>query len=144
MTGFAIWILCGLIMMLLELLVPGGIIVFLGMSAVMVGSAVYFGLLTHWMDAVIAWFILSLLLILGVRSFFIQFFEGDSKVDNVDEDLDIIGAVVEVVQDVLPYKDGRVRFRDSTWPARSDEELSAGSKARVIQRQGNSLIIESI
>lgn len=144
MAGYAIWILCGLILMVLELILPGGIVVFLGISAVMVGSAVYFGLIAHWMHAMIAWFMLSLFFILGVRSFFMKFFEGDSKIDNVDEDADIIGTVVEVVQDILPYKDGRVRFRDSTWTARGDEEFVVGQKVRVIKREGNALIVESI
>ena len=73
-----------------------------------------------------------------------KYFEGDSKVQNVDEDLDLIGSMVVVKDEVLPHREGRVRFRGSTWIARSDDELSPGTQAVIAGRDGNILIVKQV
>ncbi len=144
MNDWMIWMTIGVVMMLLELILPGGVIVFLGLASVSVGSLVYLGYINTIIMALIAWFIISLAYIFILRAFFIKYFEGDSVVQNVDEDEDVIGSFVEVIEDILPYKEGRVRFRDSTWGARSEEELSKGKKAVIERRDGSKLVIKSI
>ncbi|MCB0415312.1 MAG: NfeD family protein [Bdellovibrionales bacterium] len=144
MEQYIFWIILGAIFMLLEFIVPGGIVVFLGLAAAGVGVAIYFGLLHSVVQALIAWFIISLFLILFLRAFFMKFFEGDQSVANVDEDDDLIGSIVYVTISVFPYKDGRVKFRETTWTARSEEEILEGSKALIKKREGNVLIIKSI
>ena len=144
MAIWLIWIVAGTVMALLELVLPGGIIVFLGLSAMLVGALVYFGLVTTIPMAFMSWFIVSVVMILFLRSLFMKYFEGDSIVHNVDEDQNLVGAVVVISEKVRPYKDGRVKFRDTTWGARSEEEIGVGSKAQVIKREGNVLIIKSL
>lgn len=144
MEQWIIWAIAGGIMILLEFIVPGGIIVFLGVAASIVGLSVYLGFINTFVSALLAWFILSIFLMLVLRSFFMKYFEGDSNIENVDEDADLLGVLVEVVEEVLPYKEGRVRFRDTTWSARSEETFSVGSKATVSGRDGNHLIIKSL
>ncbi|MCB0377831.1 MAG: NfeD family protein [Bdellovibrionales bacterium] len=144
MEFYLYWLILGVILIVLEFIVPGAIVVFLGVAAMAVGGLLYFGIITTWFHAFIAWFIGSLFLMLFLRQLFVAYFEGDSSVENVDEDVDMQGSVVEVTEEVLPYKEGRVRFRETTWSARSDEELSVGSKARVLKRDGNTLIVQSL
>ncbi len=138
------WVIFGIILVLLEVILPGGIIVFLGFAALFVGLALHLGFINTVAGALIAWFISSLFLVLVLRSFFMKYFEGDSKVDDVDESKDVIGAIVEVCEEVLPHKEGRVRFRGSTWQARSEEEFPLGSKVRVVNQDGSTLIVKSI
>ena len=144
MDQWLIWMIAGTVMVLLEFILPGGIIVFLGMAAMIVGGSVYMEWITSITSALLTWFISSIFLMIFLRSIFIKYFEGDTKVQNVDEDTDLIGSLVEVVEDVLPHREGRVKFRDSTWVARSDEELGKSSKAIVSGRDGNKLIIKSL
>jgi membrane protein implicated in regulation of membrane protease activity len=144
MTAWQIWGAVGILFILLEFVVPGGIIVFLGMAALFVGALVYYGVITTITMSLIAWFMSSLFLMLFLRSVFIKYFEGDSNIENVDEDEHILGSIVQVIEEVFPYKEGRVRFRDSTWAARSEEEFKVGSSAVISGRQGNCLIIKSI
>lgn len=144
MNLYLFWILFGIILMLLELIIPGGIVVFLGLAASGVGAALYFGLLTNLMEALLAWFISSLVLVLILRAVFMKYFEGSQMIENVDEDLDMIGSIVLVSETVQPYKEGRVKFRDSSWVARSEEELPSGAKAVISGRDGNILIIKPI
>lgn len=144
MEHYYYWLIVGIFLTILELVVPGGIIVFLGIAAMLVGSALYVGVIQTVASAFIAWFILSLILIMVLRSFFMQYFEGDTHVENVDERKDVIGSIVEVSEQVFPHKEGRVRFRATTWKARSDEELKVGSKVRVTSQDGSTLIVQSI
>jgi len=81
---------------------------------------------------------------LFLRSIFIKHFEGDSIIQNVDEDIDIDGSLVEVIEEIFPHKEGRVKFRDSSWTARSDENIKVAQRAIIIHRDGNTLIIKSI
>jgi membrane protein implicated in regulation of membrane protease activity len=140
---FLYWFIMGAVLIFLELVVPGGIVVLLGAAALLVGSLLFYGAIETLFAALITWFISSLVFIFGLRGFFMKYFEGDSQVDNVDEDSDLIDSVVEVVEIIYPHKEGRVRFRDTTWNARSDQELAAKAKARIVKRDGNTLVVQS-
>lgn len=144
MEPWLIWSILGSVLILLEFIVPGGIVVFLGLAAILVGGSIYAQWITSLTSALLTWFISSIFFMLFLRSVFIKYFEGDAKVHNVDEDEDILGAIVEIIEDVCPYKEGRVKFQDSTWVARSDEELLMGSNAVILRRDGNTLIIRSL
>ena len=144
MEPWIIWIILGLALAFLEVVVPGGVLVFLGLSAVLVGAALHFGLVDTLMAAFTLWFITSIVTLLFLRSLFMKFFEGDSSVQNVNEEFEIEGSLVEVVEDIHPYKEGRVRFRDTTWMARSEEEIGAGQTARILRLDGNCLIVQSL
>lgn len=144
MDTWLIWMVSGLVLMVLELVVPGGIIVFLGMAAAVVGGAIYFELITSVVHAFISWFIISLIFMVVLRSVFIKFFEGDSIVESTDEDEEVKGKIVEVVESIYPHKEGRVKYSDSTWYARSDDEILKGEKAIIVARDGSKWIVKSI
>ena len=144
MTHIQAWLAVGTALVLLELVLPGGIVVFPGMASLLVALALYVGWVTTVEKALILWFLLSIVLMLFLRSVFIKYFEGDTSVQNVDEDKDLKGALVDVVETVQPYKEGRVRLRETTWMARSEEEITQGNQAVVIGRDGNRLIVKAL
>ncbi|MCK5883694.1 MAG: NfeD family protein [Bacteriovoracaceae bacterium] len=144
MQAHIIWLILGAILMLLETVIPGGIVVFLGFAAIMVAGFVHFSIITSIPIAIITWFISSIFMMFVLRSFFMKFFEGDSYKQIVDEDEDAIGSCVEVIEKILPHEEGRVRFRNTTWGARSDEEFSVGEKAIIEKRDGNKWVVKSI
>ena len=59
---FTLWLIAGIAMMLLELVIPGGIVVFLGLSAVLVSLLLFTGIIDGWAQAFTVWFIGSLAL----------------------------------------------------------------------------------
>jgi len=144
MQQWMIWLVVGAVFITLEMILPGGIVIFLGMGAATVSLGIYLGWITNWVSSFLTFFISSLVYILILRSLFIQYFEGDSSVQNVDEDNDLVGAIVEVADPIHSFEEGRVKFRDSYWPARSDEDIAAGKKAVIIERQGNILIVKTL
>ena len=130
-------------MMVAELIIPGGIIVFLGISAMVVSGAIYMGWITSVTYALITWFITSIIFMLFLRSLFMKYFEGDSEIQDVEENSDIPGKLVEVIEEITPDKPGRVRMRDSTWVAKAEEHFKIGDSAIVISINENILTIKS-
>lgn len=144
MDAALLWLVSGVTFILLELVVPGGIIVFLGCSALVVSAGIQFGYITTIQAAFLTWFITSIIFMIFLRSVFIKYFEGNSELHEVDEDKELVGSIVEIVEDVSPHKEGRVRFGDSTWIARSDFEFKVGEKALIDKRDGNVIILKVI
>ena len=63
------WLVLGVVLTLLELVLPGAVAVFLGFGALAVALALYLGLVEGWISAFTFWFISSLLLLIILRSF---------------------------------------------------------------------------
>jgi membrane protein implicated in regulation of membrane protease activity len=143
MKIWLIWILGGLILSLLELIVPGGIIVFVGVAGIIVGLLIKFGFITSLVTSFIVWFILSIVFMFVLRSFFMKYFEGETFIENTSEDEDAKGAIVEVVETIFPYKEGRIKFRGSSWKARSEKEIKEGDKGVITGRDESVWIVES-
>ncbi len=144
MEIWLIWLIAGLILATLELVVPGGIVIFLGLAALAVSMGFKLGLLASLTHGFIAWFVLSIVFLFFLRALFLKFFEGGFSVQDTTEEAEYLSALVEVVEHVFPYREGRVAFRGTTWPARSEEELPAGAKAVIVGREGNTWIIKSL
>ena len=138
------WIGAGLVLVFLEVILPGGIIVFLGVSAIMVGIGIHFEWINTIPMAITSWFALSIINLFAMRSFFMKFFEGDTSIQNTNEDLDDLGRIVVVAQDIYPHKEGRIRFKDSTWIAQSEHEIKKDAKAIITNRKGNKYVVSII
>jgi membrane protein implicated in regulation of membrane protease activity len=138
-----IWIVLGAALIVLELIVPGAVLVFLGTGAMLVAFLIWLGLIQTWVASVTTWFIVSLVLLLVLRSFFQRFISGDTERQSTDEDLDAYGEVVDVVEAIGPDKEGRIRYRGTTWQATCyDHTLEAGSKAQIVYRESLVWIVE--
>lgn len=141
-----VWIAAGIAAMLAEVLIPGGIVAFLGLGAVLVGLGRYFGWLEGWMSQFTAWFVLSLVLLIALRGFVMRILPGSTSYESPDEDAKVLGMEVEVVETVHPdHHEGRIRFQGTTWAATSmDRIIPAGGKARLAYRDNTSWVVESL
>lgn len=137
------WLVIGGVLMLLELVVPGLVIVFFGAAAVLVGLAAWAGLITTWPMALLLWALGSSGLVLGVRVGIRRLSPGDEERASTDEEIEAFGERVVVVDTVAPDVTGRIRFRGSTWPARTVEErLEPGARARIVTRENLVWLVE--
>lgn len=137
------WIVAGAVLIVLELIVPGMVLVFLGAGALLVALLVWLGLVQTWVASITTWFIASLVLLLVLRGFFQRFISGDAETQSTDEDFDTYGKVVDVVEAIGPDKEGRIRYRGTTWQAACyDNTLEAGTKAKIVCRENLIWIVE--
>lgn len=142
MTADKIWLIASVILIVLEFVIPGGVVVFLGLAGLLVYGLLSLGLIKGLYLSLIVWFISSIVMLLGLRSFFMKYFEGDSRVQSTNEDEDAYGQLVVVIEDVLPSLNGRINFRGSTWSAKSEEFIGKNDKAIIIGRDSNTWIIK--
>lgn len=137
------WLILGALLMGAEVLVPGLVIIFFGAAAVLVGLAASLGLVTTLPGALALWMLTSGGLVFGARGGLKRLGPGETDRASTDEELDAFGEVVQVVQTVGPDQVGRIRFRGTTWSAKTvEEQLEPGAAARIITRDNLVWIVE--
>ena len=139
------FLILGIVLIAAELVLPGLVVVFLGAAAFIVAGAAAMGWINGWVAALTLWSVTSLVMVLGVRNMFTRLLPGHAVRQLTDEDVDAFGEEVDVVETVTTDGGGRIRFRGSTWAAQTvQEELPAGSRARVVARDNLVWIVEPI
>lgn len=118
--------------MLLELAIPGFVIVFFGVGCL--GASIAAAIYPDVYSIQVAVFaIVSLVSLLTLRKVAVKIFVGRSE-DTDSEDLGNIplGSKVTLDQDLEPGQIGRVHFRGTMWDAVTEERIEAGSEAEII------------
>lgn len=95
-----IWLGLGLLLIVGELVIPGLVVVFFGVAAVLVSGLRYIGVLEGLIASLFAWAGISFGLILTVRGLAQKYLPSETEYGSANEELQAIGAVVEVVEDV--------------------------------------------
>jgi membrane protein implicated in regulation of membrane protease activity len=143
---FAVWLLVGLFLMSLELVIPGGIVVLLGLACLIVSGAQVLDLVHGLAPSMTLWFISSMILLLTCRSITQRLIGGDSHIGNTDERVDIFNQLAVVKEDIGPGQTaGRIRYLESDWNALGDGSvIKAGAKVKIICRENIGFIVEPV
>ncbi|MCW8195700.1 NfeD family protein [Proteobacteria bacterium 005FR1] len=144
---FMIWFIGGIVLIVLEFILPGGIVFFLGLGATVVSLLLYTGLIDGWLQAFTTWFIGSLVLLFGLRGVVQKFVPAIVEKARTDEDLDAYNKRGEVCERIPAGGEGRIKFRGSTWLARNhnaEEALEVGREVRIVFRDNLVWIVEKV
>ena len=146
LLSFKVWLVLAAILAAAELFVPGGILLALALASLVVSVSLGIGLIDTWVFALTLWFIVASALLFVMYFFTDRFFSDETRIDNVDEELDIFGKQVKVIEKIGPGKQaGRVEFQGTTWTALSDgSELESGALASIVCKENISLIVEPV
>ena len=135
----------GMLLMLLETILPGGVAFFLGAGGLVIAALRAIGLLVDPVTAVLTWVFLSTALTIALRPIAMRYFGGDISMKMTDEDAEAMGQTVKVIEAVDEERPGRIRFRGAEWDARTtDGRLPKGAEARILYRDNLTWIIEPI
>lgn len=139
-----IFFIGGVVLMVIETLIPGGVSFFLGLSGLLVGGLRWFGLLENPAASVVTWLFTSVGLILAMRPVLMKYWGGESSFKLANEDVEAMDEVVEVVEPVnAEDNSGRIRFQGISWQAKTLEgEIPAGSRAKIRYRDNVTWIVE--
>ncbi len=142
--GIGIWWIIGAILVLAEFLLPGLVIVFLGLGAFVVAALTQFGYISGIIQQLLTWFISSIFFLFTLRFLVILYYPSDTKVENTDEDKEVIGKTVTLLEDISENKKGRIKHSDSTWPVISEdgESINAGEEVVIIGRDNLTWIVK--
>lgn len=141
-----IFLIGGILLMVLEALLPGGVAFLLGVSGLGVGILRYFGFLEDPLTATFAWLMTSTALTIAIRPFINKYFKGETSYKFADEDFEAMDQIVEVIEPINDMdNDGRIRFQGISWQARSMEgKIPAGSQVRIKYRDNTTWIVEPV
>ena len=139
-----VFLVGGGLLMLLETIVPGGVLFFLGLSGCLVAALRFLEVLTDPVASVFVWLVASLVLVVAGAPFLRKYFGGSSSYKLADEDYEAMDQVVTVLEDVTEEGlEGRIRFRGASWRARTLEgSIPAGAHARIVYRDNLTWIVE--
>lgn len=144
-TLTTIFFIGGVILMIIETVIPGGVSFFLGFSGLIVGLLRWMGIIVSPVASIATWLFSSIALIMAIRPFLMKYWGGDSSYKLANEDLEAMDQVVDVIEPVNDQDhSGRIHFQGISWQARTlDGEIPAGSKARIRYRDNVTWIVES-
>lgn len=140
-----LWVYIGAGLVLLELVVPGFILCFFGLSAATVG-VLRFALgecfTLTWQLAAFSAF--SVLYILLLRRFLKRIFVGSQVQAGTDFEHESVGRIGRVTQGIRPPLSGRVMIGDSEWTAVADSVIEAGLDVKVIAQDNLTMKVVAI
>lgn len=135
------WLILGLLLLLGELLTPGGFyILFFGIAAILTGVLALAGI-ENTAVQMLLFTVLSVGGLLVFRARVLRWMQADPQAPPVDT---LVGEIGTTVVTLPRGAVGRVELRGTSWSARniSTEDLAAGTRYRVTAVDGLLLLVE--
>ena len=144
--AFSLWLSSGIFLTAIEFLVPGLVMVFVGLGALTVALGMHLGYIDEIVQQFITFFISSIIYLLTLRFLVLRFVPSVTRKENIDEDEEVIGSIVELVADINSGEFGRVEHSGSTWQARAegDQTILKGEQVKIIGRDNITWIVKKI
>jgi len=144
--AFSIWLGSGIFLMAIEFLVPGLVMVFVGLGALTVALGMQLGYIDEIPQQFTTFFISSIIYLLTLRFLVLRFVPSVTRKANIDEDEEVMGSIVELVADINSGEFGRVEHSGSSWQARAegDQTILKGEQVKIIGRENITWIVQKI
>ena len=144
--AFSVWLGFGIFLMAIEFLVPGLVLVFVGLGALTVALGMHLGYIDEIVQQFITFFISSIIYLLTLRFLVLRFVPSVTRKENIDEDEEVMGSIVEIVADINSGEFGRVEHSGSSWKARAegDQTILKGEQVKIIGRDNITWIVQKI
>lgn len=136
-----LWFILGLVLLLLELVIPGFFIFFFGLGAWVAALACLI-----WDPGVnlqiIIFAVTSVLTLIGLRRMIQRKFFYVKEEDSQRVEDEFTGKEAIVLADLGPGLTGKVEFKGTSWKAESASEIKTGQRAIIIRKEDFKLIVE--
>jgi|TARA_B100000953_G_scaffold73582_1_gene59436 membrane protein implicated in regulation of membrane protease activity len=144
--AFSLWLSSGIFLTAIEFLVPGLVMVFVGLGALTVALGMHLGYIDEIVQQFITFFISSIIYLLTLRFLVLRFVPSVTRKENIDEDEEVMGSIVEIVADINSGEFGRVEHSGSSWQARAegDQTILKGEQVKIIGRDNITWIVQKI
>jgi membrane protein implicated in regulation of membrane protease activity len=140
-----IWFLVGLVLLIMEFVLPGLIIAFFGVGAWIVALVC---LITEIPinTQLIIFIVSSVLSLLCLRKWLKGVFIGHSvSKQDLKEDLEeFIGQKAVVKEKITPKAGGKVEFHGTNWLAEADEEIAVETVVEIVGKENITLKVKTL
>ena len=138
-----IWFIVGLVLILMEFVIPGLVIVFFGLGAWVAAIFVWiFPNMAFWVQMMIFTVFSVITLVLLRRSLKKRFFSDLEGVENENVD-DYIGKTA-TVETAVKDGEGKVDYRGTSWSAYADEDIPKGTKVTIVDKDSIKLKVKPL
>ena len=134
----AIWIIAGLVLTVLEMIVPGLVIIWFGIAGVVTGILAFFVHNQYIQFSVFV--ILSGLMVVFSQRIARRITHAEPELVGANR---WVGTTGRVIADIRPPEFGRVKVHGEEWRATATCEIPAGGMVRVVAVAGTHLEVES-
>ncbi len=139
------WMVFGLVLIALELVLPGLVSVFLGLGALVTAAFLNQGWVSTVEGAMVSFFAASTFLLLFVRAWVGRFLPATRIISETDEVKLALYQRVKVIEAIPPGGEGRISFQESTWKARfasgSRDGAPVGSEVTLLGQDNITYIV---
>jgi hypothetical protein len=138
-----IWLLLGLVLVLAEVLTPGGFALLLfGAAALLTGFIAATHVLTAWWAQWLLFAFLSIALLAALRQPLVRALRPPNVVENIDT---LVGETALAVRDIAVNQVGKAEMRGTSWSARNvgSAPLVDGQRCRVQKVDGLMLWVKA-
>lgn len=137
------WFYLGIVLIILEVMTPGLVSIFFGLSALVVALITYFVPGTPEYAQWILFSIFSVLFILLLRKTLKKTFSGTAEVSDGTTD-PYSGKRAMVVVRITPSQPGRVEFNGSNWTAESEQEIEINTPVIIKNKKNLTFTVEKL
>ena len=133
------WIVGGIILVMLELVVPSFFILWFGLGALLVGLLLLVAPGFPFAGQILLWAITSVAMtVLWFRVF--RRIRNKTRIGTAEGD--VIGEIGLLVANTAPFQRGKVRFQRpilgaEEWPCTSDAEIAHGTRVKLVSVEGS-------
>ncbi|WP_457577365.1 NfeD family protein [Desulfomarina sp.] len=142
------WLIMGVMLLFLEMALPGFVLFFFGLGALVTSLVTYlYPLSISWQLAL--FIVASLACLFSLRDIIQRRFfkqptgEGEDKVDE-DVLLAVAGERGVVCMTIVPPKEGRIKYAGTFWRATADERIDEGEIISVVSQDGLIIHVEKV
>lgn len=143
-----VWALLGMIFIMLEFAVPGLIIFFFGIGALLVSLLCLLSPYIH--DSIntqlIIFIVSSIVVLISLRGTLKKVFSGlvstqQEMQDNLSE---YVGKKAIVTVSIKPGRNGKIELHGTNWDAQCDKEIEEGSTVEIVGRDNITMIVKEM
>lgn len=141
-----VWMVLGIIFIFVEFFIPGLVIAFFGVGALITALTTWIKLTTSLTSQLLVFILSSILFLVFLRKYVKRTFLGKTKEAESGRSFNVeIGKIVPVVEFIQPGEvGGKVRYMGTTWSATASEPIAPGESVEIIGNDGLTLIVEKV
>lgn len=146
LSNYLVWLIGGSTLVLLEFLIPGLVVIFLGLGALITSGLLYLGYLRDPWLAIACFGVSSVLMLATIRKMVLRFYPSLTEKVETDEEVLIVGQKAQAISTLTAHDySGRVKYSGTTWPARSEAgEIAEGEAVEILGQDNINLIVRKI
>ncbi|MBV6493739.1 MAG: hypothetical protein LDLANPLL_01762 [Turneriella sp.] len=144
LIDYRFWLVVGGVLVLLEFFIPGLVVIFLGVGAILTSGMLYIGYIRDPIVALAFFVFSSILMLATIRRFVKKFYPSDVERVESDEDKLLQGKEAKTISEVLPDNfEGRIKYSGTTWPAKSvSGKIPPDKEVIIVGRENINLLVQ--